>query len=203
MDIITELSGIDSKYRRSAKAAAAEILHQGETLYNMVLDRALSSSGPLADRCAEACSRAARKNPSLAEANMAKIISAIKAKSGKRIRYFLAEALIYMKPSKKQARDCAGIIKDWLEQETGKGPRAAYLEAIAAMAVIEPKLHDMADCLLNEALSSSVASYAARARQILRGGTGLRSQVSSPKKNLIPHPDSRSLSLKDEDGEGG
>ncbi len=168
-DIITELSGIDSKFRMSAKYAGSEIAHSGQMLFDAVLEKALLSSGLAAERCAEACARAARKNPLLVKERQDKIIAAIKNNTYKRIRYFLADMLIYVKPSRKDARECAAIMNKWLEKEEGRGPRAAYLEGITAMADIEPKLRGMAAKLLETALKSPVPSYSARARQIIAG----------------------------------
>lgn len=168
MDIITKLAGISSELKRSSRGAADAIVKKGPLCFRSVLDTALSTRGTLSMRCAEACSRAVRRKPAFAASNKAKIIHAIKQDKNHEVRYYFTDMLLRLRPGRKEAMDCALMIQKWLDDEIKKGPRAAYLEAIVAMSSIEPRLGDLADRLLDEAFQSSVPSYAARARQILK-----------------------------------
>jgi hypothetical protein len=177
-DIITELSGVDSRHRISSKYAAMEILHEGQFLFDVVLDRALHGSGSLAVRCAEACSRAARKNPGLAEKRSKDIISYVLKKPEGDMRYFSAAMLTCVKIPKKQSLKCAALLEKWLFVEKEKGPRACYLETIAALARSNAALWPLASSLIEEALKSPVPSYSARARIIVMKMKKMKSENS-------------------------
>jgi hypothetical protein len=191
-DIITELSGMDSRHRISSKYAARELIHSGQFLFNIVLDKALnkplpnqsfhsgsghvrSGSGQASDnnnellriRCAEACARAAEENPALAGKRSKSIISFILKNPEGDLRYFFASMLRFVKIPKIQSSKCAGMLEKWIDEETGKSPRACYLEAISALAEGNPALVPLASRLLEKALNSPVASFSARARQIV------------------------------------
>ncbi len=173
MDLITELSGIDSKHRISVKKAAAEIVFQGAGLYDLVFERALSAEGVLAERCAESCARAAREIPSLAQKHKNELVTAIRKNPKGNMRYFLASILINVNPGKKQAKDCARIIHKWLNDEVGKGAKACFLEAIVSLSRNNPDVLPLARKLIAEALKSDVASYSARARVVMGKGRKL------------------------------
>ena len=166
-DIITELSGMDSRHRISSKYAAREILHSGQFLFDVVLDRALTGTGNVAVRCAEACARAAAENPELAGKRSQNIISFILKNPTGDLRYFTASMLRHVKVSKHQSVKCAVLLEKWLSEEKGKGPRACYLEAVSSLANNNASLKPLAKRLLDEALKSPVPSFSARARQIV------------------------------------
>ena len=165
--IIKDLSGMDPKFRQSSKYAAMEIKAGGRELYELIFNASLNSTGNGAQRCAEACARAAEMDPSIAEGTGGKVVSAILKNTEGGLRYFLCVQLLYVKIPKAAAQKCAKVIVKWIKKETGKGPKAAFLEAIAHMAGDEPKLEPLAVKLLDEALLSDVPSYSARARQII------------------------------------
>lgn len=166
-DIIAELSGVDSRHRISSKYAAREILVSGQFLFDVVLDKSISEKGNLAVRCAEACAIAADKQPGFAAANSEKIVTFILGKPCKELRYFFSYLLIHAKVAKKDSVKCAKLLKKWINDETGKGPRACYMEAISSLAEGNSALAHLASKLLEEALHSPVPSYSARARQIV------------------------------------
>jgi hypothetical protein len=172
-DIITEISGVDSGRRISAKPAAAEILLEGQPLFDIVLETALNSKGYLAERCAEACARASVKNGGMAGKRKGKIIRAVLKNPDGRIRYFLAVMLLSVKTGEKDGFKCARIINEWLKGEESRGAKACFLEAIAKLAAGSKKARPMAERLMDEALKSPVASYSARARQIIKRKEGV------------------------------
>lgn len=170
MDIITRLAKISSEHARSSKGASLAIVSKGQSCFNAVWSTALDTKGLLSRRCAEACARAARIKPEYAQANSRKIIELIANNSRPEIGYYLVDMLLGLQPDKPGALECGRVIHQWLKSEKGLGPRAAYLEAIVALSQIEPKLEVLADGLLDEALASSIPSYSARARQIIKRG---------------------------------
>ena len=172
-DIITEISGVDSRRSISAKSAAEEILRAGPPLFDIVLDTALTSKGRLAGRCAEACARASVKDGGLADKRAGKIIRAVLNNPDGRIRYFLAVMLLSVKTGEKEGYKCAGIIYEWLKREQSRGAKACFLEAIVKLASYSKKVRPMAERLMDEALKSPVASYSARARQIIKRKKGV------------------------------
>jgi hypothetical protein len=167
-DIITEISGMDSRRRISAKSAASEIVRAGQPLFDIVFDTAVNSHGHLPERCAEACARAALANSCFAEKRAGEIVVAILKKPEGRIRYFLAVLAGRLAPCEKDAYKCAHIINEWLHGEKSRGAKAAFLEAIAGLYRYSKRLEPMAEKLINEALQSPVPSYSARARQIIK-----------------------------------
>jgi|GEM_PF-1531296 hypothetical protein len=167
-DIITEISGIDSRRRISAKPVASEIIRAGQPLFDIVFDTAMNSYGHMPERCAEACARAALANHCFAEKRSGAIVAAILKKPGGRIRYFLAVLAGRLSPCEKDAYKCAHIINEWLHGEKSRGAKAAFLEAIASLSRYSKRLAPMAEKLINEALRSPTASYSARARQIIK-----------------------------------
>jgi len=166
-DIIAELSGMDSSHRISSKYAAREILHSGQFLFDVVLDKALTGTDNAAVRCAKACARAAEENPDFAAKRSKNIISFILKKPSGGLRYFTASMLRHVKVSIHQSAKCAVLLEKWLSEEKGKGPRACYLEAVSSLAENNASLKPLAERLLNEALQSPVPSFSARARQIV------------------------------------
>jgi len=166
-DMITELAGIDSRFRISVKYAAAEIIKQGSALYNFVLDRALRQDGLLALRCAEACARASREMREAAKSRSAEIADAVIAGPQEGFDYFLAEILIHCGVKGARAKKCYHIISRWLEEETEKGPKACFLEALYALTEKEKSLRPKIEREIEKALKSPVPSYSARARRIL------------------------------------
>jgi hypothetical protein len=185
-DIISELSGIDSKHRISSKYAAKEILHQGQSLFDFVLDKALWGNGNVAVRCAEACERAARENPALAAKRSKDIISFVMKNPSGNLRYFTAAMLKYAKIPKKQSEKCASMLEKWLCEEKGKGPRACYLETIASLAENNEALVPLASRAIEEALKSPVASFSARARQIvLRTIQNSKFKIKNSRGNMV------------------
>jgi hypothetical protein len=169
MDIIEEISGISSHSRHSAKLAAQEIANQGQELYDIVFERALLFEGVLSERCAEACARAAAIYPALTQNKADKLTDAITNNPSGNIRYFLSAILAHTNVDKNAAKRNVHVIKKWLDEEKGLGARACYLEAIAKLSTVNPKLKPLAQSLLNEALKSPVPSYSARARVIISG----------------------------------
>ncbi len=165
--IIRDLSGLDPKFRQSSKFAAEEIIRGGIDLYDIVFNAAISGDGYDAARCAEACARAAAIKPEIAENSVKKLMAAILKGQDGEIRYYLSVILIYVNVPKKQAKKCAVMLAEWIKEETGRGARAAFLEAIAYLSFIDPELKPLASTLLGEALKSPIPSYAARARQII------------------------------------
>lgn len=166
-DIISEISGIDSKLRRSAAVAAFEIQNTGSELYNIIFDTGLRSKSFLAARCTEACARAASKDPGLAKARAKQTITAVLNNPEPDVRYYLAVIMINIEVPVKQAKKCALMIHKWMKEENGRGAKAAFLEAIAYLSVIDGSIGPLANDILNEALNSPVPSYAARARQVI------------------------------------
>jgi hypothetical protein len=166
-DIISELAGMDSRYRISAKFAAREVVRQGQELFDLLLDRAMAGAGLLAERCAEACSRAARENPGLAEARQEDIVKSLLSVPEPRMRLFYCDMLLRLKVKKAQAKKIAALCTGWLSDEEEKGLKVIYLEAIASLARHETSLRPLAEALLEKALKSPVPSYSARARQII------------------------------------
>lgn len=166
MDIITELSGMDSKYRISSKFAAAEIVRSGQFLFDIVFEKSLAG-GKLGERCAEACARAAREKPEFAQKRAKEIINTILKEPEGNLKYFLCDALINIRVPKAKSIKCAKVIRQWLASEKTKGPKACYLEAIASLAARNPAVVPIADELIEEALKSPVPSYSARARLIV------------------------------------
>jgi hypothetical protein len=75
--------------------------------------------------------------------------------------------LRFVKVTKPQSVKCAVLLEKWIDGETGKGPRACYLEAVSALAERNPALAPLASKLIEKALNSPVASFSARARQIV------------------------------------
>jgi len=167
MDIITEISGIDSKSRRSAKKAAVEIIRQGSFLYDMIFDKAIGTSGVTAERCAESCARAAVLQPGLTKNKSKPLVRAILANPKGNMRYSLSAILIHTKVSKNDAEKCSAVIKKWLDEEEGRGARACFLETIYALSYASKKIKPLAEELVSEALKSPITSYSARARQIV------------------------------------
>ena len=165
--LIRDLSGMDPKFRQSSKFAAFEIVNGGPGLFDIVLRSALSGGGYEAERCAEACARAAVIKPELAENVSKKIIDSVLLGQSGPIRYYLSVMLINVKVPEAKAGKCARVISGWLKKETGRGAKAAFLEAIAYLAAMDTKLRPFAVKYLNEALKSDVPSYSARARQII------------------------------------
>lgn len=174
MDIIEELSGIKSKFRQSAPYAAKEIIHAGQPLFDLVFDKALLSEGVLSLRCIEACERAAREKPEFIAKRKKELLKAFFSGPDKEHRYFQAGLIRHANLTKAEADKCAPVLYEWLKEEKVKGPKAAFLEAIIRLAVINPALKGKAAVYINEALSSKVPSYAARARVVLKelGMTG-------------------------------
>ena len=168
--LIFDLSGMDPKFRQSSKFAALEIANAGAGLFEVVFKAAMSGKGNDAERCAEACARAAGLNPMLAENASSRIIDSLLKCQNSRLKYFLSVMLINVKVPKAKAAKCAAVILKWLKAETGKGPKAAFLEAIAYLALTDEKLKPLASRMLDDALKSPVASYSARARQIIMYG---------------------------------
>ena len=171
-DIITEISGVDSRRSASAKPAAAEILRAGQPLFDIVLDTSFNSDGYLSERCAESCARASIADGSLADKRSDNIIRAVLKNPDGRIRYFLAVMLLSVKAGEKEAYKCACIINEWLKCEESRGAKACFLEAIVKLASCSKKVSPLAEKLMDEALKSPVASYSARARQIIKRKKG-------------------------------
>jgi len=167
-DIITEISGVDSRRSMSAKPAAAEIVRAGQPMFDIILGTALSSGGYLSERCAEACARASAADKNLAANRGPAITGAILKNPEGRIRYFLAAMLLAVKTGEKNGRKCAMIINGWLKNERSRGAKACFLEAIVKLAADSKKVRPLAEKLMDEALNSPVSSYSARARQIIK-----------------------------------
>lgn len=168
MDIIEELSGLASKYRQSAPYAAREIIHAGQPLFDLVFDKALAGGGVLSLRCIEACERAAREKPEFIAKRKKELLKAFFSPPDKEYRFFLAGLIRHAGLTKSETQKCAPVLYEWLKEEKVKGPKAAFLEAIIRLAVIDPALKGKAAVYINEALSSKVPSYSARARVVLK-----------------------------------
>lgn len=167
-DIITEISGIDSRRSISAKPAAAEIVRAGQPLFDIILGTALSSVGYLSERCAEACARASAADKNLAAKRGPTITGAILKNPEGRIRYFLAVMLLTVKTGEKTGHKCAMMLNEWLKNEQSRGAKACFLEAIVKLAADSEKVRPLAEKLMDNALKSPVSSYSARARQIIK-----------------------------------
>lgn len=167
-DIITEICGVDSRRRISAKPAAAEIVRAGQPLFDIILGTAFSSRGYLSERCAEACARASVAEKNLAANRGRTITGAILKNPEGRMRYFLAVMLLTVKTGEKTGHKCAMILNEWLKNEQSRGAKACFLEAIVKLASESKKAGPLAEKLMDEALNSPVASYSARARQIIK-----------------------------------
>jgi hypothetical protein len=158
---------MDAKFRQSAKQAAAEIARMGPALFAAVLDAALHSKGILSLRCAEACARSLKLEPSLSKDRSSDIISAVLGGPRGEIRYFLSAMLIHTTVTGPAALKCAMTIRRWSNEPASRGAKASYLEAIAHLSSGNKKVKPIAAGMLNAALKSTIPSYSARARQII------------------------------------
>lgn len=120
----------------------------------------------LCARAADACEKAAKKNPALLVPLKKRLLAALHKAQQQEVRWHLSQMLCYVKTTAAEKKRAAAVLKEWFSNDGSRIVRVMSLQALADFAKDAPGMRDEVAALVHTALRSGIPSLAARARKL-------------------------------------
>lgn len=163
--IIKKLQGGDLRSIGRSNEAAREVA-DSPARFATLFDAIFADDPVLCARVADACEKAARKNPALLAPLKKRLLAALPTARQQEVRWHLAQMLAYPQTTAAEKKRAATILKKWFANDGSRIVRVMSLQALADLAKAEPGMRDEVSALISTALDSGIPSLAARAKKL-------------------------------------
>lgn len=163
--VLKKLQGGDLRSIGRSNETAREVA-ESPARFAALFEAIFADDPVLRARAADACEKAAKKNPALLAPLKKRLLAALPKVQQQEVRWHVAQMLAYVKTSTAEKKRAAAILKKWFATDDSRIVRVMSLQALADFAKAEPGMRDEVSALICTALDSGIPSLAARARKL-------------------------------------
>lgn len=163
--VAEKLQGGDLRSIGRANEAAREVA-DNSARFAALFEAVFGENPVVCARAADACEKAAKKNPALLAPLKKRLLAALPKVQQQEVRWHVAQMLAYVKTSTAEKKRAAAVLKKWFAADDSRIVRVMSLQALADFAKAEPGMRDDVSALVRAAFDSGIPSLAARARKL-------------------------------------
>lgn len=164
-DFVKKLRGGDLRSIGRSNEAAREVTNS-PARFAALFEAIFGDDPVLRARAADACEKAAKKNPALLAPLKKRLLAAMPKVQQQEVRWHLAQMLAYVNVTATEKKRAAAVLKKWFANDDSRIVRVMSLQALADFAKTDPGMRDEVSGLVLAALDSGIPSLAARARKL-------------------------------------
>lgn len=164
-DLVNKLHGGDLRSIGRSNEAAREVANS-PARFAALFEAVFADDPVLRARAADACEKAAKKNPALLAPLKKRLLAALPNAQQQEVRWHLAQMLAYVNTTATEKKRAAAVLKEWFANDDSRIVRVMSLQALAEFAKAEPEMRNEISLLVRAALDSGIPSLAARARKL-------------------------------------
>lgn len=163
--VFEKLKGGDLRSIGRANEAAREVA-DNPARFAALFEAIFADDPVLRARAADACEKAAKKNPALLAPLKKRLLAALPKVQQQEVRWHFAQMVAYVKITSVEKKRAAAVLKKWFASDASRIVRVMALQSLADFAKAEPGMRDEVSALVRAALDSGIPSLAARARTL-------------------------------------
>ena len=165
MDILTKLAGGDRRSLGRANEVVAEVL-KDPTRFRDVFDAMLASDPVVRMRAADVVEKVSAKRPDLLQPFARRLLDDVAAHPQQEVRGHVAQMVPRLDLTDDQRRQAADLLVSYLGGQS-RITKVAAMQALAELAMRDPKLRERVGPLLAELTRTGSAAVQARGRNLL------------------------------------